>query len=114
MKPKYIKYSIGAVLFTAVTIIACEKQLDKANPSYPTLATYFKNSDQLLKGTNSIYSIFHSASLVGREWFFIHDLRSDDVSSGGTQLEGHRGQVLDGGVSPVNGLVSTVWNDCIP
>lgn len=110
MKPKHIKYSIGAALITVVTIIACEKQLDKTNASYPTLETYFRNSDQLLKGTNSIYSIFHSGSLVGREWFFIHDLRSDDVSSGGTQLEGHRGQVLDGNASPVNGLVSTVWN----
>lgn len=110
MKPKHIKYSIGAALITVVTIIACEKQLNKTNPSYPTLDTYFRNSDQLLKGTNAIYSIFHAGSLVGREWFFIHDLRSDDVSSGGTQLEVPRAQILDGNASPDNKVLGDVWN----
>lgn len=53
MKPKYIlRYSIGFVLLLAVTIVACEKQLNKTNPSYPTLDTYFRNSDELLKGTD--------------------------------------------------------------
>lgn len=110
MKPKYIKFSIGAALISVVTIIACEKQLNKTNPSYPTLETYFRNSDELLLGTNAIYSIFHSGSLVGREWFFIHDLRSDDVSSGGTQLEVPRGQILDGNASPDNTVLNSVWN----
>ncbi len=110
MKPKHIKYSIGAALITVVTIIACEKQLNKTNPSYPTLDTYFRNSDQLLKGTNAIYSIFHAGSLVGREWFFIHDLRSDDVSSGGSQLEVPRAQILDGNASPDNKVLGDVWN----
>jgi hypothetical protein len=110
MKPKYIKYSIGAVLLTLVTIIACEKQLDKTNSSYPTLNTYFRNSEELLKGTNAIYSIFHAGSLVGREWFFIHDLRSDDVSSGGGQLEVPRAQILNGATTPDNKVMGDVWN----
>lgn len=111
MKPKHIyKYGIGAALITAVTIIACEKQLDKTNPSYPTLATYFRNTDELLKGTNSIYSIFHSGVLVGREWFFIHDLRSDDVAAGGGQLEVPRAQILNGATTPDNKVMSDVWN----
>lgn len=111
MKPKHIyRYSIGAALLIIVTIIACEKQLDKTNPSYPTLATYFKNSDELLKGTNAIYSIFHSGALVGREWFFIHDLRSDDVTSGGGQLEVPRAQILNGNCTPDNKVMGDVWN----
>ncbi|OQP60490.1 carbohydrate-binding protein SusD [Niastella vici] len=110
MKPKYIKYSIGVALLMVVTIIACEKQLNKTNPSYPTLETYFRNTDELLKGTNSIYSIVHSGSLIGREWFFIHDLRSDDVSSGGGQLEVPRAQILNGATTPDNKVMSDVWN----
>lgn len=111
MKPKYIlRYSIGFVLLLAVTIIACEKQLNKTNPSYPTLDTYFKNSDELLKGTNAIYSIFHGGSLVGREWFFIHDLRSDDMAAGGGQLEVPRAQILNGSTTPDNSVMNSVWN----
>jgi len=110
MKPKHIKYSIGAALITVVTIIACEKQLNKTNPSYPTLDTYFRNNDELLKGTNAIYSIFHAGSLVGREWFFVHDLRSDDVSAGGSQLEVPRAQILNGNASPDNKVLGDVWN----
>ena len=111
MKPKHIlRYSIGSVLLIAVTIIACEKQLNKTNPSYPTLDTYFRNSDELLKGTNAIYSIFHSGSLIGREWFFIHDLRSDDMAAGGGQLEVPRAQILNGATTPDNSVMNAVWN----
>jgi tetratricopeptide (TPR) repeat protein len=111
MKPTHIyKYSIGAALLIGVAIVACEKQLNKTNPSYPTLDTYFRNSEQLLKGTNAIYSIFHSGSLVGREWFFLHDLRSDDVASGGGQLEVPRAQILNGATTPDNAVMSSVWN----
>ena len=98
-----------AALLTVVTIIACEKQLNKTNKSYPTLETYFKNSDELQKGTNAIYSIFHSAQLIAREWFFLHDLRSDDVAAGGSQLELPRRQMLNGNATPDNTVLGDVW-----
>jgi hypothetical protein len=98
-----------ATLLTVVTIIACEKQLNKTNKSYPTLDTYFKNSDELQKGTNAIYSNFHSAQLIAREWFFLHDLRSDDVAAGGSQLELPRRQMLNGNSIPDNTVLNDVW-----
>ncbi len=100
----------GVVLTAGIIVIACNKQLDKTDPSHPTLETYFKNSAELLSGTNAIYSIFHAGALVGREWFFVHDLRSDDVASGGSQLEGPRAQILNGATSTDNTLVKDVWN----
>ena len=104
------KYGITVVLIAVVGIIACDKSLNKTNPSYPGLDSYFRNSGELLKGTNAIYSIFHSGSLIGREWFFIHDLRSDDVASGGGQLEVPRAQILNGAVTPDNSVMNSVWN----
>jgi hypothetical protein len=100
----------GVVLIAGTIVIACNKQLDKTDPSHPTLETFFKNSSELLGGTNAIYSIFHSGSLVGREWFFVNDLRSDDVASGGSQLEQPRGQILNGATATDNTLVKDVWN----
>ncbi|RYF47412.1 MAG: RagB/SusD family nutrient uptake outer membrane protein, partial [Cytophagaceae bacterium] len=46
----------------------------------------------------------------GREWFFLHDLRSDDVATGGGQLEAPRSQILIGAQNPTNGIAFSVWN----
>lgn len=56
-----------ATLFTVVAIFACEKQLNKTNKSYPTLDTYFQNAEELQKGTNAIYSIFHAGQLIAQK-----------------------------------------------
>lgn len=104
------KLLVGVMLVAGMTILACNKQLEKTDPSHPTLDTYFKNSAELLSGTNAIYAIFHSGSLVGREWFFLNDLRSDDVSSGGGQLEVPRAQILNGATTADNAVMNSVWN----
>ena len=47
---------------------------------------------------------------MAREWFFVHDLRSDDVATGGSQLEAPRNQILLGVVDPANPVMNAVWN----
>jgi starch-binding outer membrane protein, SusD/RagB family len=93
-----------------IVTLACNKDLDKTNPSYVTLDDYFKNSSELLSGTNAIYSTVHGGYLVAREWFFLEDLRSDDVSSGGSQLEVPRAQILNGAITADNSVMNSVWN----
>jgi starch-binding outer membrane protein, SusD/RagB family len=103
-------YSIGTVVVLLFIIVACEKRLNKTNPSYPDLGSYFKNSEELLRGTNSVYSIYHGGQLVGREWFFTEDLRSDEFAAGGGQLEVPRAQILNGNTTPDNSVMGSVWN----
>lgn len=93
-----------------IMVLACNKDLNKTNPSYVTLDNYFKNSNELLSGTNAIYSTVHGGYLVAREWFFLEDLRSDDVSSGGSQLEVPRAQILNGAITADNSVMNSVWN----
>ncbi|MEO6721851.1 MAG: RagB/SusD family nutrient uptake outer membrane protein [Ferruginibacter sp.] len=97
-------------LVVAITIISCDKNLDKSDPNAVTVDSYFKNSTELLKGTNAIYSVFHSNPLVSREWFFVHDTRSDEVATGGPQLEQPRAQLLTGTHDPTNGVMNNFWN----
>ena len=106
MKQKYLY--IG--LLAAGLFSACTSKLDTTNPNAVTVDVYFKTSDELLLGTNSIYGALRSPALVGREWFFLHDLRSDDVAPGGGQLEAPRRQILEGGVDPTNAVMNNVWN----
>jgi hypothetical protein len=101
---------VAGVATLVTTIISCDKTLDKTDPNAVPTDQYFKNSTELQKATNSIYSTVHSNSLVGREWFFLHDLRSDEVASGGPQLEVPRAQLLTGVHDPTNSVMNSVWN----
>jgi tetratricopeptide (TPR) repeat protein len=110
-KTKILIVSIVAGVLAIVTVFSCTKNLNKTNPNALPVTGYFNTSAELLQGTNSIYAVMHSVNMVGREWFFIHDLRSDDVASGGGQLEVARAQILNGGTTPSNAVMNGVWNN---
>jgi hypothetical protein len=104
---KIVRLSLGLLL---IGLGACdESQLNKVNPNGVTTETYFKDAAQLTAGVNAVYAMIQSNNLVAREWFFLHDLRSDDVLAGGGQLETPRNQLLNGVHDPGNGVLSTVW-----
>jgi starch-binding outer membrane protein, SusD/RagB family len=101
---------VGLVIIITATIASCDKKLDQTNPNSLTIESYFKTSAEIQKGTNSIYSVMKSFQLVSREWFFVHDTRSDEMSTGGSQLEAPRAQMLNGNTDASNPLVSAVWS----
>lgn len=104
---RFIKASLAAILLLG----ACsEDSLNKVNPNGGTPTNYYTNQVELTKGVNAVYSMVQSARLVAREWFFLHDLRSDDVAAGGGQLEGARNQILTGSLQTSNGVMTDVWN----
>jgi starch-binding outer membrane protein, SusD/RagB family len=107
MKIKLYKTTLLAILLLA----ACnDSVLDKSNPNGGTPQTYYSTTDELTKGVNAIYAVAQSISLVAREWFFIHDLRSDDMATGGGQLEVPRAQLLNGTNDAANSVALSVWS----
>ncbi|WP_461128237.1 RagB/SusD family nutrient uptake outer membrane protein [Spirosoma aerophilum] len=106
MKRHYILIS---ALLLGLTVGCNESRLDQLNPNAVTTDSYFKTDIQIRSATNGIYAALQSTNLVAREWFFTHDLRSDDVASGGGQLETPRNQLLTGVHDTGNSLVSSVW-----
>ena len=105
------QYKIKLVLVLLLFSFSCNSDiLNKTNPNQLTPDTYFKNAAELTAGVNSIYALVQSNSLVSREYFFVHDLRSDDCASGGGQLETPRNQLLIGAQDPANFVVNEVWN----
>ncbi len=105
---RYRLFKNGLVI--AMLFAACnEADLDKLNPNGGTPESYFTTEDELTKGVNAVYAKAQSIQLTGREWFFLHDLRSDDVASGGGQLEGARNQILTGAHLPPNAVLTSVW-----
>ncbi len=91
-------------------LMACsESLLEKTNPNGGTPTTYYANESQLTQGVNSIYASIQSYNLTGREWFFTNDLRSDDVDTGGGQLEAPRYALLIGTNNTTNAVAEAVW-----
>ncbi|SOD78178.1 RagB/SusD family nutrient uptake outer membrane protein [Spirosoma fluviale] len=106
MKKQY--FIIGALVI-GVAIGCDDKRLDQLNPNAVTTDSYFRTDVQIRSSVNGVYGALQSTNLVAREWFFTQDLRSDDVSAGGGQLETPRNQLLNGVHDTGNSLVSSVW-----
>lgn len=109
MKQKINKLVIAGLLsFTC--IIGCDKKLEVLDPNNPTQESYFKTAVELENGVNAIYSSMRGGQLVGREWFFLHDMRGSETAPGGSQLEAPRAELLkqpNGAAS--NSVLTDVW-----
>ena len=108
MKRKLIFTAIGMFAFC----FSCNDDiLDKNNPNEFTPDTFYKTDTQIVGAVNAVYSSLQSLDLVCREYFFVHDLRSDDMGSGGGQLETPRAQLLTGNHDPANSLLTRFGED---
>lgn len=84
--------------------------LDKTNVGNQTSETYFQTADEISRALNGVYAATQNNNLHGREYFFMHDLRSGEFATGGGQLEAPRAQILIGAHSPSNGILTPVWS----
>ncbi|HOZ85604.1 MAG TPA: RagB/SusD family nutrient uptake outer membrane protein [Niabella sp.] len=106
---KYILLS----MVVGTTLLSCTKKLDVLDQDNPTIASYFQNSSELQKGVNSVYSMLRAGRLVGREWFFVHDMRGVECAPGGPQLEAPRAELLKQNTpASSNFVMSMVWEGC--
>jgi len=107
MKTKIIFFTVVASLIVS----SCgESVLDRKSTTNVTTDAYYKTVDELNSALTGTYAILQGTNLGGREYFFLHDLRSDDVASGGGQLETARNQVLIGSLNATNSVMTSVWN----
>src|SRR3954464_14328363 len=100
---------VSVLIFGNVT--SCDKKLEVSDKNTPTQESYFKTASELQNGVNAVYSTLRSANLVGREWFFTHDMRGSETGAGGPQLEAPRGELLtQPSPSPSNSVMTSIWN----
>ena len=102
---------LGTSLLGGTMLLSrCKDKLDLTDENRPTTESYFKNTDELQAGVNAVYGTMRSAGLVGREWYFLHDCRADEVSAGGGQLEAPRRELLEQPTPATsNSVMSDVW-----
>lgn len=112
-----MKRNINKLVFTAllatIAVVGCEKKLDVLDGNSPTQESYFKTAGELQSGVNAIYSSIRGGNTMGREWFFVHDMRGSETAAGGPQLEQPRAQLLTLPSPPtVNSVMTDLWRGC--
>ena len=104
------KVLILTIVLVSTIVISCnEKLLDTKNPNQITNDVFYKSLDQVGTSVNAIYAVLQGNQMVGREYFFIHDLRSDEMKAGGGQLEVPRAQLLNGSHTYTNSVMTDVY-----
>lgn len=98
------------VVLTIIFVASCDRKLDVFDKNNPTQESYFKTAVELQNGVNAIYSNIRGGSLMGREWFFTHDMRGGETAAGGAQLEAPRAELMNQpSPAPSNSVMSSVW-----
>lgn len=87
-----------------------EDALEKVNPNDLSTSIYYLNEAELVTGVNSVYAAWQGLDLYAREFFFLHDLRGDDMQPGGEQLELQRRQLIEGTHDSSNPVMTSAWN----
>ncbi|MFC5625445.1 RagB/SusD family nutrient uptake outer membrane protein [Algoriphagus winogradskyi] len=97
-------------IIMSVGMIACDEEvLSPVNPNQLGTETFYRTGPQLLAAINSVYATLQGNNLYNREYFFLHDLLSDDVETGGAQLEAPRAQVLNYVFDGSNPQIEANW-----
>lgn len=101
-------------LLLCITILgfslSCNKEdLNKLNPNEVVVESFFKSQSEIESALFAVYAAIQRPQLYGREYFFTADLRSDEVTTGGGQLEASRNQLLIGANGPANAVSNAVW-----
>ncbi|MEM7655736.1 MAG: RagB/SusD family nutrient uptake outer membrane protein [Bacteroidota bacterium] len=105
------KLSLILSMVLLLPIIACnEEDLDLVNPNELSAETFYSTEAQAVTAVNAIYANLQSGGLWRREYFFTHDLLSDEVFGLGS-LEGQRVALWNRSFDATNSLVGAFWND---
>jgi len=100
-----------ANLLSIVLLMGCQDSLiNKTNPNGETPQNFYGNQSELTQGVNGVYAVAQGFNLAAREWWFVHGLRSDEMATGGGQLEVPRAQMLDGSYTYSNAVMQSVWD----
>jgi starch-binding outer membrane protein, SusD/RagB family len=100
------------LIFIAVVLIvtSCDEELlNTQNPNQITDDAFYTTIDEIGTSVTAIYAVLQGNRMVGREYFFVHDTRSDEMKAGGAQLEIPRAQLLTGSHDYTNSVANDVY-----
>lgn len=102
---KFIKpVALGILLLSSCN----DDILEKSNPNQLSTETFFETTAHLEAAVNAVYAGLQTNQMYAREYFFIHDMLSDDFVMKGN-LEAPRLAALSYNLDPSNSIFQAVW-----
>ena len=97
-----MKKYIFIITASIIALSGCKRDFDAVNPNAPTIASFWKNETDAIKGVNAVYGTFYRTASLYSRWMFYHGiLKSDEgYGSGG-----------DGGLNNLMRFNQTNYND---
>lgn len=100
---------IMVVMILPLVFSSCsEDLLEKNNPNQIAPENFFDTEEQLQSTVNAVYSALQASDLYGREYFFLHDMLSDENDPTGG-LEAPRRALLLHDILAGNFIVTSTW-----
>ena len=94
-----MKKSIILIVFVLSLFSSCKRDFDEPNPNQPTIASFWKTSEDAVKGINAVYSTFHRGYAGYSRAMYFHGMLKGDEGFG------------SGGDGGLNTLMSFSMND---
>ncbi len=106
MKKKIAMLSIAGLFLT----LSCNDDfLTEGNPTAASVGNSFTSPAEAEQSVVAIYAALQANDLYGREYWWLLDLLSDEMMSGGAILEARRAIILNYKFDASNELVNSVW-----
>ena len=106
MKKKIALLSMVGLFFT----LSCNDDfLTEGNPTAASVGNSFATPAEADQAIVAIYAALQGNDMIGREYWWLYDLLSDELNSGGAILEARRSIILDYKFDASNELIATVW-----
>ncbi len=100
---------IKPLLLLPLVFSSCNEDiLEKTDPTNLAIENFFETEDQLQSSVNGIYSALQASDLYGREYFFLHDMLSDENEPTGG-LEAPRRALLQHDIISGNFIITSTW-----
>ena len=93
-----------------VVLYACEDDLVELDPNRVVPENFFGSAGEVEAAVLSGYTTLRSNRLVGRFWYFMHDVR-DDAHTGTSALFGDAQQIDNGNPDPSMAFVDDIWSN---
>jgi len=94
IKETIMKRYIIILIVSIIGYSGCKRDFDAINPNSPTITTFWKTSEDAVKGVNAIYSTFYRTPGLYSRWIYYHGILKSDEGFG------------SGGDGNLNNLVS--------
>ncbi|MEO0330148.1 MAG: RagB/SusD family nutrient uptake outer membrane protein [Bacteroidota bacterium] len=106
MKKRVAILAIAGLFFT----LSCNDDfLTEGNPTAASVGNSFNTPAEADQAIIAIYAALQGNDMYAREYWWVHDLLSDELLSGGAILEARRAIILNYNHDASNELVNTVW-----